>query len=89
MAYELFDELSTCDLDEIAKEDLEKIIEDCQWELTRRDKVVKLEAISKFREAFTELIESGVKINFTYWSNYDCHNCTINVDDVDDFDFTY
>lgn len=89
MAYEMFEELSTCNLDEIEKEDIEKIIADCQWELTRRDRTIKLEAVSKFREAFTELIELGVEINFTYWSPHDCYNCTTNVDDVDDFNFKY
>lgn len=89
MAYELFDELSTCDIDEIAKEDLEKIITDCQWELTRRERIIKMDAVSKFKEAFAELMESGVKINFTYWSTYDCHNCTLDIDDIDDFIFNY
>lgn len=89
MAYELFDELSTCDLDEIAIEDLEKIIEDCQWELTRRDRAIKNEAIAKFKEAFEELIDLDVKINFTYWSSYESHNCTTNLDNIEDITFDY
>ena len=89
MAYELFEDLSTHNLDEIAKEDLEKIITDCQWELTRRERIIKMDAVSKFKEAFAELMEVGVKINFTYWSTYDCHNCNIDIDDIDDFIFNY
>lgn len=66
MAYELFDELSTCDLEEIQKEDLEKIIEDCRGELYRRKNAECHEAIAKFREALTRLEELDVRVL------YDC-----------------
>ena len=62
MAYELFEELSTCDLNEIYTEELEKIINDCQNELTCREKVIKKEAVEKFQEAFTTLMKLGVSV---------------------------
>jgi len=74
MAYELFEELSTCDLDEIEKEDLEKIIGDCKRELTRRKDAECHEAIAKFKEALTKLEELDVTVL------YDCSD----YDDVDD-----
>ena len=60
MAYEMFDELSTMSLDEICEEDLEKIKDDIETELRRRNRVKRAEAIAKFKEAFEELQEANV-----------------------------
>jgi len=90
MAYELFDELSTCSLEEIEKEDLEKIIEDCKWELQRRDRAVKIEAVSKFKESFENLIELGVSIDFTFYSPFsDEGPRTFPLEEMEDFTFKY
>lgn len=90
MAYELFEELSTCDLEEIEKEDLEKIITDCQWELTRRERIIKSEAVSKFKEAFENLIELGVGVEFTFFSRFSGEDPrTFYLEDVEDFIFNY
>lgn len=90
MAYELFDELSTMSLEEICVEDLEKIIEDCQWELKRRDRAIKSEAVSKFKEAFENLIELGVSLDFTFYSPYsDEGPRTFPLEDMEDFTFKY
>lgn len=90
MAYEMFEELSTCDLDEIEKEDLEKIIEDCRFELQRRDRAVKIEAVSKFKEAFENLIELGIGIDFTFYSPYSDEGArTFPLEEMEDFTFKY
>jgi hypothetical protein len=90
MAYELFDELSTCDLEEIAHEDLEKIIEDCQFELNRRKREVKREAVCKFKEAFENLVEAGVSIDFTFYSPFSDEGVrTFPLVDIEDFTFKY
>lgn len=90
MAYEMFDELSTCDLDEIEREDLEKIIEDCKFELQRRDRAIKIEAVSKFKEAFKNLVELGVSIDFTFYSPYSGEPPhTFPLEEMEDFTFKY
>lgn len=90
MAYELFEELSTCNLEEIEKEDLEKIIKDCQWELTRRERIIKIEAVSKFKEAFENLIELGVGVEFTFFSPFSGEDPrTFHLEDIEDFIFNY
>ena len=73
MAYELFEELSTCNLEEIEKEDLEKIIEDCQRVLSRRKDTECQEAIAKFKESLTELEELEVRV-FYDCSDYDSYD---------------
>ncbi len=85
MAYEMFRMLSTYNLEEIEKEDIEKIITDCQWELTRRDRVVKNEAIAKFREAFDNLYNTGVTLSC--WVNTEEWEGNIYIDDIDIFTF--
>ena len=90
MADELFDELSTCDLEEIEKEDLEEIIEDCKCELQRRNRVVKNEAISKFKEALENLIELGIGIDFTFYSPFSDEGVrTFPLEDMEDLFFKY
>ena len=70
MAYELFDELSTCNLDEIEKEDIEKIIRDLEGELYRRRDIQCEKAIENFREALSKLEVLGVRV-FYDCSDYD------------------
>jgi len=70
MRYELFEELSTCNLEEIAKEDIEKVIEDLKGELYRRRDIECEKAIENFREALSKLEVLGVRA-FYDCSNYD------------------
>lgn len=69
MAYELFEELSTCNLNEIAVEDITTIIKDLEYELRRRKYVECEEAIENFREALSKLDDLGVRVL------YDCSDC--------------
>ena len=70
MAYELFEELSTCNLEEIAEEDITTIIKDLKHELIRRKDIECNEAIENFRQALArlEVLEVGV---FYDCSDYD------------------
>jgi predicted HAD superfamily phosphohydrolase YqeG len=74
MAYEMFEELSTCNLDEINKEDITTIINDLQNELYRRKNAKYREAIENFKQAFAELEELGIRVFYDcsdYADNYD------------------
>jgi len=66
MAYELFEELSTCNLEEIAKEDITTMIKDLEYELTRRKNIECEEAIKNFKQALSRLDILGVRVL------YDC-----------------
>ena len=85
MAYKLFEELSTCNLEEIAEEDLQKIMEDIHAEIKRRQYEQKKEAISKFKEAFNNLYNTGVTLSF--WVNTEEWEGNVYVDDIDEFTF--
>lgn len=74
MAYELFEELSTCDLEEIAKEDIEKILKDLENEIYRRKNAEVYEAIENFKQAFAKLEELGVRVLYDC-SDYDDLTC--------------
>lgn len=76
MAYEMFDELSTCDLDEIAEEDVKTIIRDLENELYHRKNAKCHEAIENFKQALARLEDLGVTVL------YDCS------DYIDDYDLT-
>lgn len=73
MVYKLFEELSTCDLNEIAEEDVKTIINDLENELYRRKNAECREAIENFRQAFTKLEELGVRV-FYDCSDYDSYD---------------
>ncbi len=60
MAYRLFDELSTCDLDEVCEEDLFQIKDDIEIELRNRRRAKQFEAIQGFKEAFEKLKEAEI-----------------------------
>lgn len=50
MAYELFEDLSTHNLNEIAEEDLQQIIKDIRAELQNRKDEEKEKAIAEFKK---------------------------------------
>ena len=70
MAYDMFEMLSTCNLEEIAKEDITTIIKDLEYELRRRKDIECEEAIENFREALSKLEVLGIRA-FYDCSDYD------------------
>lgn len=59
--YKMFEELSTCSLEEIYTEDLEQILEDVSAELERRKYD---EVIDNFVDAYYELLQKGVTLSY-------------------------
>ena len=76
MAYKLFEELSTCNLNEIAEEDVKTIINDLENELYRRKNAECREAIENFRQAFTRLEDLGITVLYDC-SNYIDNDCDL------------
>lgn len=86
MAYKLFEELSTCNLEEIAKEDIVTIITDLNHELQCRRDIECDKAIENFRQALAKLETLGIRVfydctdydngDLTYVPIYDGYNLT-------------
>jgi len=66
MAYELFDELSTCNLNEICEVDLRQIQKDIEEEFKRRRYELKKQAI----EELNAFIEKWEKVGITFETNW-------------------
>ena len=66
MAYELFEELSTCNLDEIAEEDLRQIQKDIEEEFKRRRYELKKQAV----EELNAFIEKWERVGITFETNW-------------------
>lgn len=78
MAYELFDELSTYNLNEIAEEDLWQIQKDIEEEFKRRRYELKNQAV----EELNAFIEKWEKVGITFETNW--YNLKVNDFEIHD-----
>lgn len=81
--------MNTFNFSTMSDSEIQNLISDLRYEMTKRESEKVKEAMDKFFEAFNNLIEMGVKLTYTYEEDDGKLN-TITLDNTNgDFDFEY
>lgn len=78
-----------CNFSIMSDSEIQQLISDLRYEMTKRESEKVTQAMNKFFEAFNNLIGMGVKLTYTYEEDDGKLN-TITLDNTNgDFDFEY
>lgn len=79
--------MNTFNFSTMSDSEIQNLISDLRYEMTKRESEKVKEAMDKFFEAFNNLIEMGIKLTYTYGKDDELN--TITLDTNGDFDFEY
>ena len=79
--------MNTFNFSTMSDSEIQKLISDLRYEMTKRESEKVKEAMDKFFEAFNNLTEMGIKLTYTYEKDDELN--TITLDTNGDFDFEY
>lgn len=81
--------MNTFNFSTMSDSEIQQLISDLRYEMTKRESEKVTQAMNKFFEAFNNLIGMGVKLTYTYEEDDGKLN-TITLDNTNgDFDFEY
>lgn len=81
--------MNTFNFSTMSDSEIQQLISDLRYEMTKRESEKVTQAMNKFFEAFNNLIGMGVKLTYTYAEDDGKLN-TITLDNTNgDFDFEY
>lgn len=79
--------MNTFNFSTMSDSEIQKLISDLRYEMTKRESEKVKKAMDKFFEAFNNLTEMGIKLTYTYEKDDELN--TITLDTNGDFDFEY
>lgn len=79
--------MNTFNFSTMSDSEIQNLISDLRYEMTKRESEKVKKAMDKFFEAFNNLIEMGIKLTYTYGKDDELN--TITLDTNGDFDFEY